>query len=482
MAQLTFLGAAGTVTGSRHLVETPQARLLIDCGLFQGMKELRLRNWEPVPRELTTLDAILLTHAHLDHTGYLPRLVKAGYRGPIFATEPTIELLGLLLPDAAYLQEEEAAYANKHGYSKHKPALPLFDIEDALKTLRLLQPLPYEQRKRLPGGLTATLRDTGHLLGSASIQLDVSGRRLLFSGDVGRYNDGLLNDPVTVPAADLVVCESTYGDSLHSGDPLEDLAAAIDSTQQRGGTLLIPAFALGRTQDLLYTLTRLHRARRLPSWPIYVDSPMAIDATEIFMRYSDLHRLKPGLDNGDWLRPPRLHFTRTQTESRRLNEIERDAIIISASGMATGGRVLHHLRRLLPDRRQTILFCGYQAVGTRGRALLDGAEHLRMFGEQVPVRAEIRQSRAFSAHGDQRDLLRWLGGISKPPTATYLVHGEPSVIEQWAEVIHERLGWWAEPAVDGATIDLDQLRRSRGRRQGAQRPGRRAATEPQREQ
>jgi metallo-beta-lactamase family protein len=463
LSTLTFLGAAGTVTGTRLLLETSQARILLDCGLFQGLKELRQRNWNGQAARLATVDAIVLSHAHLDHSGYLPRLVKAGYRGPVFATPPTIDLLGLVLPDAAYLQEEEAAYANRKGYSRHRPALPLFTVDDALAALRLLRPVDYQQSKRLPGGITVRLRDAGHLLGSATLTLDAGGRRLVYSGDLGRYGGALLNDPAPVEYADVLVMESTYGNTLRRGDPLADLAAAIAAAEARGGVLLIPAFALGRTQDLLYGLARLARQGRLPGWPIYVDSPMAIDATSIFHAHPAYHR--PELPNGDLLHPPGLIFARTQADSRRLNELEHAAIIISASGMATGGRVLHHLSRRLPDPRTVVLFAGYQAPGTRGRALVDGAAAVKMFGEYIPVRAEIRHTDAFSAHADQAELLRWLAGFERPPARIALVHGEPPALAGLAAAIRQRFGWTAAPAEDGQTIELGERPR-RPRRQG----------------
>lgn len=465
MTTLTFHGAAGTVTGSRFLLETGQSRILVDCGLFQGLKELRLRNWDGRFDAMANVDAIVLTHAHIDHSGYLPRLVQAGYRGPIYATPPTIDLLGLLLPDAAYLQEEEAAYANKHGFSKHKPALPLFTMEDAIATLRLTRPLEYGKRSRIRSDVTAVLRDAGHLLGAASVDMVAGGCHVVFSGDLGRYGSALLNDPVTVESADVVVCESTYGDRLHSGDALDDLTDAIDEARQRRGVLLIPAFALGRTQELLHAMSRLAEQNRLPDWPVYVDSPMAIDATTIFSRYPSYHRLDLERSRRAF-RPSELHFARTQTDSRRLNDLERNTIIISASGMATGGRVLHHLRRLLPGERNVVFFAGFQAPGTRGRSLVDGAETVRMFGEEIPVRADVRHSQAFSAHGDQRDILRWLSGFKRPPRATYLVHGEPEASATLAEVVRQQLGWSVAPAVDGETVDLAAARAVRGRSRG----------------
>jgi metallo-beta-lactamase family protein len=421
---------------------------------------------------LATVDAIVVSHAHLDHSGYLPRLVRAGYRGPIFATPPTIDLLGLTLPDAAYLQEEEAAYANRKGYSRHRPALPLFTIDDALAALRLLRPVGYGQSKRLPGGVAMRLRDAGHLLGSASVTLDIGGQRLVYSGDLGRYGGALLNDPLPVDRADMLVLESTYGDTIRRGESLDDLGAAVAAAGERGGILLIPAFALGRTQDLLHALARLAKQGGLPAWPIYVDSPMAIDATTIFHAHPDYHR--PELPNGGLLQPPGLIFARTQAASRLLNDLDGGAIIISASGMATGGRILHHLRRRLPDSRNVILFAGYQAPGTRGRALLDGAEAIKMFGEFIPVRAEIRQTDAFSAHADQAELLRWLTGFERPPGQIYLVHGEPPAAAGLAAAIRQRFGWTAEPAEDGQTVELGARRRRRRQRDDERlaRPGR----------
>ena len=478
MPTLTFLGAAGTVTGSRHLLETPQARILLDCGLFQGLKELRQRNWNGHAARLATVDAIVLSHAHLDHSGYLPRLVRTGYRGPIFATPPTIDLLRLALPDAAFLQEEEAAYANRKGYSRHRPALPLFTVEDALATLRLLRPVGYGQGKRLPGGVTLRLLDAGHLLGSASLTLDVAGRRLVFSGDIGRYGGALLHDPAPIEWADALVVESTYGGARRVGEPQADLLAAIAAADERGGVLLIPAFALGRTQDLLHALARLAWQEQLPAWPIYVDSPMAIDATAIFHAHPDYHRPELTEDGYRLLHPPGLVFARTQTASRAINDLDAAAIIISASGMATGGRVLHHLRRRLPDPRNVVLFPGYQAPGTRGRALVDGAEAIKMFGESIPVRAQVRQTDAFSAHADQSELLRWLAGFERPPAQTYLVHGEPAAATALAAAIRQRFGWPAEPAVDGATVEIGGVGRWRRLGREAERARQRGAGPP----
>ena len=454
MTTLTFLGGAGSVTGTRFLIETPQARILLDCGLYQGLKELRRRNWNGQAAELASVDAIVLSHAHLDHTGYLPRLSRAGYRGPVYATAPTIDLLGLVLPDAAYLQEEEAAYANRHGYSRHRPALPLFTVEDALAALRLPRPVAYNHAKRLPSGISLRLRNNGHLLGSASVTLDINGRRLVASGDVGRYGTPLLNDPAPIEQADILLLEATYGDRMRQTDSLDDLAAAIDEAAARGGVLLVPAFALGRTQDILHALVLLSREGCLPDWPIYVDSPMAIDATSIFLKHEDCHRPGLMLNGNSILHPPNLTFARTQSDSRMINDIQSGAIIISASGMATGGRVLHHLRRVLPDSRHVVLFAGYQAPGTRGRALVDGAESIKMFGEHVPVRARVRHTDAFSAHADQAELLRWLRAFKRPPAMTYLVHAEPPAATVLTEKIRSDLGWNVAPAEYGDTVDL----------------------------
>jgi metallo-beta-lactamase family protein len=446
MTTLTFLGAAGTVTGSRFLLEHEGARVLIDCGMFQGTRELRDRNWAPSPIDLKRLDAIIITHAHIDHAGGLPRLVREGYRGPVFCTGGTRDLLGLLLPDSARIQEEEARFANKEGYSKHAPALPLYSEEDALHALDLLETFGYGRTRAVAPGLRLTFHDAGHILGSASCELELegTGQRIVFSGDVGRYGAPILEDPARLAEATTLILESTYGDRSHGAeDPAAGLAAAVDQAVRRKGMLVIPAFAVGRTQELLYRLGLLERDGRIPTLPVFVDSPMACDATPIYLAHAHEHDMEfRGLlaAGKTPLATARTRFVTSVQESKSLNAIPGPGIIISASGMATGGRILHHLKHRLPRPESTVLFVGYQARGTRGRRLLDGEEQVKIHGQFVPVRAHIAQLSGFSAHADQGELLRWLDGFRQPPRQTLLVHGEPPALEALRSRLAQR-GW-----------------------------------------
>ena len=449
MPSISFLGAAGTVTGAKFLVSTDKARVLVDCGLFQGLKELRLMNWEPPTVAPDSLDAVVLTHAHLDHSGYLPRLVSHGFAGPIYATPATMELCGILLPDSGHLQEEQAEHANQHGYSKHSPALPLYTVAESQATLRHLKPCPYNRVMEVADGVRIRLLDAGHILGSAIVEMWVADRRgevkLVFSGDLGRYGEPLLADPTPVAEADYLLVESTYGDRSHADDhPEKLLGNIVRETAGAGGCLLIPSFSVGRTQQLLHALHGLEQRGEIPLLPVYVDSPMAIDATAIFLAHREAHRLELSRleDNGD--NPFRLHFlqfVRTPEESQALDERDGPMVIISASGMATGGRVLHHLEAFLDDRRATVLFVGFQAEGTRGRALLEGAPHLKLLGHEVRVRATIRRLDGFSAHADRDEILRWLSGFQRPPAISFLVHGEQKATQALAETVRDRLGW-----------------------------------------
>ncbi len=452
MPSIHFLGAAGTVTGARFLVSTDRARVLVDCGLFQGLKELRLMNWEAPRFDVAALDAVVLTHAHLDHSGYIPRLVRHGYHGAIYATPPTVELCGILLPDSGHLQEEQAEHANKHGYSKHSPALPLYTAAEAVDSLKQLKPCPYKQVTEIADGIRIRLVDAGHILGSAIVEMWVSeGERnvkLVFSGDLGRYGEPLLADPTPVDEADYLMVESTYGDRLHAdGQPEQMLADIVNRAVQLRGCLLIPSFSVGRTQQLLYALHSLEQQGKIPTLPIYVDSPMAIDATSIFLAHPEAHRveLRHLEENGvNPLRLQRLQFIRAAEESTSLDTREGPMVLISASGMATGGRILHHLEAYLPNPRATVLFVGYQAEGTRGRSLLDGAKELKLLGQVVPVRAGIEQIDGFSAHADRDEILRWLSGFKKAPITAFLVHGESGASQSLAETIASRYGWKTE--------------------------------------
>lgn len=435
MATIQFLGAAGTVTGSRFLIEHERHRVLVDCGLFQGLKELRLRNWAPSPVDPRQVDAVVLTHAHIDHSGGLPRFVKDGFSGPVFSTPGTRALAGLLLPDSARLQVEEAQYANSHHYSRHAPALPLYDEKDAWRALSLFETFGYERPREILPGIRLTFLRAGHILGSALCVLELvsTRQRVVFTGDLGRYNAPILRDPQAVSHATTLIPESTYGNRDHGETkPLDALAHAVKPTLERGGAVVIPAFAIGRTQDLLYYLRTLEEAGRIPEVDVYVDSPMACDATPLYLAHADEHDLgmQSLLSRGATpLATRRTHFVTRTEDSKRLNTRPGPLIIISASGMATGGRILHHLRHRLPDEKNTILFVGYQAVGTRGRRLLNGERELKLHGELVPVRAQIAQVSGFSAHADRAELLRWLQGFEQRPEQTLLVHGEPDALD-----------------------------------------------------
>jgi len=457
VANLQFLGAAGTVTGSMHLVVTGDRRILLDCGLFQGLKALRLRNWEPRLPDPAGLDAVVLSHAHIDHSGYLPLLVRQGFRGPIYCTAGTADLLGVVLPDAAHLQQEDAERANRHGYSKHEPALPLYTVDDAQAALRLVRPAGYDTAFPVADGATAVLRRAGHILGSATVELAVGAVRLVFSGDLGRYDRPILCDPEPVPAADVLLLEATYGDRPHPPAAEDDLMRIVRDAAQRGGVIVAPAFAVDRTQELLWMLHGLERAGRVPALPVYLDSPMAIEVTEIYRRHPEDYdaEMARALGAGEQpLTPEQLHIARTEQESRAINAVRGPAIIVSSSGMAAGGRVLHHLAQRLPDPGTTVLLVGFQAQGTRGRALEDGARELKMLGQVVPVRATVARIDALSAHADCEEILRWLGGFATAPRKTYLVHGEPDGCAALADAIRARYGWSVTAAGDGETVTL----------------------------
>ncbi len=451
MAKLTFLGATRTVTGSKYLVEANGKRLLVDCGLFQGRKELRLRNWERLPVAPETIEWVVLTHAHIDHTGYLPRLVRDGFRGTVFANPATADLCSILLPDSARLHEEDAAYAAKKGYSKHDPPLPLYTEAEAAAALKLIRAVPRGTRYALSEEFSVRGYDAGHILGSSMIELKVRENggetSVVFSGDIGRYDWPILKDPERIERADYLVCESTYGDRDHPpGSGHDALAEVINRVANRGGVAVIPAFAVGRTQTILYLLRELEDWQKIPKLPVFIDSPMAIDVTHLYLRHHSDHDLNFSREekNGDPLNSRRVHMTRTVEESKQINNQTGPCIIISASGMATGGRVLHHLKRRLADQRNAVVLVGYQADGTRGRALLEGAKTLRMHGEDVPVLAEVVYLKQFSAHAGQREILRWLGGFAEPPKKTFVTHGESAAADALREKIRGELGWPAE--------------------------------------
>jgi metallo-beta-lactamase family protein len=440
--RLTFLGAAGTVTGSKYLVEAGRTKILVDCGLFQGYKQLRLRNWSPLPVAASEIDAVVLTHAHLDHSGYLPLFVKNGFRGAVACSNATSDLCEILLPDSGYLQEEEAAYANRRGFSKHKPALPLYTVEDAKRSLEHFAPVAFDVDATLPGGVALRLRHAGHLLGASLVELRYAGETLLFTGDLGRPNDPIMTAPVAVTHADHLVVESTYGDRRHEQeDAKQRLADIISRTMARGGAVIVPAFAVGRAQLLLHLISTLKEARGIPDVPVFLNSPMAVDATRLYHKYRAEHRLTPAQCDA-------LHtaatIVNTVEESKRLNEFRGPMIVISASGMATGGRVVHHLKAFAPDPRNTILFAGFQVGGTRGAAMVAGAESVKIHGEYVPVRAEVVNIDSFSAHADYVETLAWLRQFESPPKRTFITHGEPAAADALRRRIQDELGWDVE--------------------------------------
>ena len=450
--RITFWGAAGTVTGSRFIVDAGGRRLLVDCGLFQGIKPIRRRNWEPFPVDPASIDTVLLTHAHIDHTGYLPALVRDGFRGDVWCTPATADLCRIVLPDSAHLQEEEARYANKRGSSRHHPALPLYTTEDAERALRSLRTQPYGESVSPVRGIEVTFSPVGHILGAASVRVADDDTSVLFTGDVGRPVDPVMLPPAPPLAADHVVTESTYGNRIHEpGDPADDLADAVVRTMGRGGTLLVPVFAVGRAQNMLHLLAELRRAGRIPEVPTYVNSPMAVDATELFCRYEGEHRLSA---DECVAMCKDVTFVRTAEESKRLTPLGGPMIVLSASGMLSGGRVLHHLETVAPDHRSTILLVGYQAAGTRGEALLAGARRVKVFGSYVPVRAEVVRVDSLSAHADSNELTAWLGSGDLSPSSTHIVHGEPSAADAFRRSLHDDLGWQTEVPEHGEAVSI----------------------------
>jgi len=449
VATLTFLGATGTVTGSRFLLEVDERKLLIDCGLFQGLKNDRLKNWDPFPVDPSRIDRVLLTHAHIDHSGYLPRLCKEGFRGVVNCTPATSDLCGIMLRDSGHLQEEDAYWANKRGFSKHQPALPLYTLEDAEASLKHFEPVYYGTDLFLDDSLRVKFKDAGHILGSAMVDIKRSrGKktgRVLFSGDLGRPSRPILRDPVQVFEVDYLVIESTYGNRLHDQKPPEEeLARVINESRERGGVLVIPAFAVGRTQELLYCIRELEEQGRIPVLPVYVDSPMAIDTTQVFEKRKgdyDLGAKILELNGTHILKTGNLRFYRDKEQSKQLHEKVNSGIIISASGMVEGGRILHHMIHRLPHTRNTVLFIGYQAQGTRGRAILEGTDTIKIHGQMVPVRAKIENISGFSAHADYNEALAWLMGFNRPPLKTFIVHGEREAASSMADHIRTTFGW-----------------------------------------
>jgi metallo-beta-lactamase family protein len=468
MASLSFWGGVGTVTGSKYLVESGGSRVLVDCGLFQGLRELRERNWEDPPFDAKSLDAVVITHAHVDHTAYLPRLVALGYGGPVYCSKGTADLLKLLLPDSARLQEEEAEYRNRKNLTRHEPALPLYTERDARRAIELIKVCPNTgEPTEVAAGVRAGFHIAGHILGSSLVLLELEGagadgggRRVLFSGDLGHYDQPIIRDPVAPPACDYMLVESTYGDRLHDAeDPKEALARVIKEAAERGGPLLVPAFAVGRTQELIYHIRELEDAGRIPVLPVRSDSPMAAAATQIYQRNRDEQDEEYAAlleQKRHPLRTRSMLTASTREESKRLNEEKGPRIIISASGMMTGGRVLHHARRILPDARATVLFVGYQAAGTTGRKILEGARTVRIMKEDVPVRCHVERIGGLSAHADWSEVLRWLAPLEQtPPRRVFTTHGEPEAAEAMAGHIRERFGWRVDAPHYGEHVELE---------------------------
>ena len=453
MTRISFLGATETVTGSKYLVETDRARVLVDCGLFQGVKDLRERNWKPLPFAPSSLDAVLLTHAHIDHTGHLPRLCAGGFRGRVHCTPGTRDLLGILLPDSGKLQEEAARHAVEHGYSRHREPLPLYTRAQAEASLQQLDAHEFGRAFEPAPGVEAVFTRAGHIVGSACLSLRTPTETIAFSGDVGRPEDPIMKPPDPLPRADYLLVESTYGDRRHPGEAAADtIARLIHEVVEKAGTILVPAFAVGRAQHLLHVLAVLRRERRIVDLPVFLDSPMAIDATKLFCRHKADHRLT---EDECHAMCSVARYTPTADESKALSRQPGPLVIVSASGMATGGRILHHLRRCLPDPRNAVLLVGFQAAGTRGRSLADGAEELKIQGQYVRVRARVVQVPGLSAHADYAELLDWLERSTLSPRRVFVTHGEPSAADAFRRRLRERFGWEARVPRDGSTWDLE---------------------------
>ncbi len=448
---ITFLGGVGTVTGSKYLLKLRDRRILVDCGLFQGWKQLRLRNWAKFPVDPARIDAIVLTHAHLDHSGHLPILVRDGFKGPILATPGTRDLCGILLPDSGFLQEKDAEFANRHGFSKHHPAKPLYTQHDADVALERFRTIAFEEPTRV-GPFHIRFLPAGHILGAAIVEVVAGDTRIVFSGDLGRTGSPTMNDPAPMPAADYLLVESTYGDRTHDGaDPEDALADVINRTVKRGGRVLVPAFAVGRTQTLLYHLDRLKAEKRIPDLPVFLDSPMAIDATTTYRAHPDGLRLSAKEVRQAF---GVARYVTTVEESKALAADKMPKIVISASGMATGGRVLHHLEWAAPDHRNTILFAGYQAGGTRGAALCSGAETIKLHGHYLPVRAEVDNLHMLSVHADANEIMAWLRTAPQAPRTVFVTHGEPDASDTLRHRIEEELGWSAQVPEQKEKVDL----------------------------
>jgi metallo-beta-lactamase family protein len=466
MASITFYGGVGSVTGSKYLIENNGKRVLVDCGLFQGLPELRQRNWDPPPFDPASIDAVVLTHAHIDHTGYLPKLIKSGYSGQVFTSKATADLLKILLPDSARLQEEEADYRNRHQLTSHAPALPLYDEADARAALERLHTVPNDgQSVQITDGIVAHFLIAGHIMGASLVLLELENARpdngtirFLFSGDLGHYDQPILKDPTPPPDCDYLTCESTYGDRLHGDVPAADqLARIINAAVERRGPVLIPAFAVGRTQEVLYTIRELEEAGRIPILPVIVDSPMAAQATQVYNRFNDEHDEEYSsilAQKRHPLRTRSMTTASTRDESKRLNQMHGSRIIVSASGMMTGGRVLHHAMRILPDENATLVFVGFQAAGTTGRRIQDGQREVKIMKNMVPVRCHVETVQGISAHADYKGVIRWLSGLKTPPRTIFLTHGEIEGADAMAEHIRQAFGWNAVVPEYGQTVEL----------------------------
>jgi metallo-beta-lactamase family protein len=446
--RVKFLGAAQSVTGSKYLLEIDSKKILVDCGLFQGQKDLRLRNWDRLPVNPETIDLVVITHAHIDHTGYLPRLVKDGFHGKIICTHATKDLMEIMLRDAAKLQEEEALYAFKIGYSKHSRPQPLFTLEDAEQVFSLVKSISFSEEISLFPNITLVYHYAGHILGAAMAELNLQGnnqnKKIVFSGDIGRFEDLIMYPPALLTKADILFVESTYGDKLNPIDQVEnDLVKIINEAYDRNGVIIIPAFAVGRTQMLIYYFHQLMKKELVPSMPIFVDSPMAITVTDLYERHHKDHKIhveKRGTRLFSIFDDPNIHYCQSAESSKALNDAKQSCIIISASGMATGGRILHHLYHRLPKENDTVLFVGYQAEGSRGRKILEGDPFIKIFGEEVPVKCQVKVVNGLSAHADQQELIKWLENFADSPKMTFVTHGEVSSSKKLAEIISKK-GW-----------------------------------------
>lgn len=450
--RLTFLGGVGTVTGSKFLVSANGSNVLVDCGLFQGYKQLRLRNRKPLAVMPSDIDAVVLTHAHIDHSGYLPLLVKNGFTGHIHCTDATEDLCKILLRDSGYLQEREADRANRYGYSKHEVALPLYDQKDAVRALEHFCTHDFHQHIRLPGNISVKFMEAGHILGAAIVELIADDTKIVFSGDLGRSNNPIMHDPEKVDEADYLIVESTYGDRKHTDkDPEDALEDVINRTAARGGVVLIPAFAVGRSQSILYHIHQLKLANRISDIPVFLDSPMAINASELFWKHAGAHKLSEKQAKAVCNSTT---YVRTAEESKGLDKNGVPKIILSASGMATGGRILHHLKRYVGDARNTVLFSGFQAGGTRGAKLVEGVSQIKIHGSYHPVKAEVSSLSMLSAHADSDEIMNWLSGFKTPPKQTFIVHGEPAAADELRHRIEEELHWACTVPEQGEQFDL----------------------------